>query len=1469
MWSSAIALCLLLSALPGGEPTAPDPQYMMLVPTILHIGHEERLCLILSHLNETISVSVILDVGSQNLTLLEKQVTESNEDFCVTFQIPDIDSSKLAYFTLDADGETFHFRKRRSVLLKLQENLVFVQTDKSIYKPGQKVQFRIASLNENFYAVSENFPLVYIEDPQRNRIAQWLNVETNRGITQESFQLAPEPIHGTYKVVVKRPKGQQVQHTFSVEEYVLPRYEVQVKLPPVLTVEDEEFSVTVCGKYTYGKPVAGMIKVRICRQFQQSYSSCVGYEDGVCEELSHEAGPDGCYSAVVQTKLFQLKRTGYHMNIKAKAKIIEEGTGVELTGESSTEIKSTLAKVSFRQVDSYYKTGIPTYGQVFLEDAAGNPLTNETVTIFVGHDGTNFTYTTGPDGTADFSIDTTSWQGHSVQLRASYKTQAYCSSYGWVNPIYEEQSLPVRRFYSRSNSFLKVKPIHKTLHCETVQKIKVHYVLTSMGIGTTKEAVFRYVIMSKGEIITSKRHTVLLIENQDAAGHFSFELPVKTNIAPLAKVLVFLILDSGEVIADSISVKVDNCFQNKVKLSFSQTQSLPGSETILSLQTDPDSLCAIRAVDSSVLLMRPEAELSAKSVYDLLPLKDLSGYHYDGHYMEEPHDEPCVKADPIFLNGFYYNPSSPDSDIDAYTILKDMGLKVFTNTNIKSPTLCYQVQMGYPGAGIAYSTQRMLAMPMAMVQEDMLSGSVEAAGFTIETERKYFPETWLWNFELTDSKGQASIPLTVPDTITTWKAGMFCTSPHSGFGLSETVSHVAMQPFFLELTVPYSAVRGEELLIQSTVFNYLTESIEVGISLENTDQYEAKAAGGKEDGYCIDANKKVTMSWNVKLKTLGEINFTVSAETLPGKGVCGNQIAHSLPRRKDTITRSMLVEPEGVEKEETQNSMICGKGSDISEQFSLQLPEHVVEGSARGYFSVIGDIMGTAMQNLGSLLKMPFGCGEQNMVLFTPNIYILEYLNNTRQLTPELESKALSYLNSGYQKQLSYKHYDGSYSAFGPSYGGGNTWLTAFVMKSFARARSQIYIEEKQISDPLVWLTNQQKDNGCFRSVGTLFNNAMKGGVSDEVTLSTYITIALLEYPLPTSHHVVRNALFCLENAIAGQNNIHTEAMMAYAFTLARKSDISNQLFKHLDEQAIKTDDSIHWQRPEFSDDSGLSRGSHKLAPSAEVEMNSYALLATLSKPEISEEDLTFATKIVNWIIKQRNPNGGFSSTQDTVVALQALSLFGSLTQGNDAPRTVSLSLAGTPVAKFHVEDSNRLLLQTVPLAKVPGDYTITVGGSGCVFIQANLKYNLPHPKGDAPFFISVETDPAICNHKSEKSFSIAVNVSYTGKRENSNMAIVEIKLPSGYIPIKSSVRQLAHYSNIKRTESFPNKVTVYFESLSKRIENFEFLVEQDIPVGNLQPSTAKVYDYYETDEFAVTKYSAPCSSKEDTSSNV
>ena len=57
--------------------------------------------------------------------------------------------------------------------------------------------------------------------------------------------------------------------------------------------------------------------------------------------------------------------------------------------------------------------------------------------------------------------------------------------------------------------------------------------------------------------------------------------------------------------------------------------------------------------------------------------------------------------------------------------------------------------------------------------------------------------------------------------------------------------------------------------------------------------------------------------------------------------------------------------------------------------------------------------MGPALSNLDHLVRMPTGCGEQNMVGFTPNIYVLKYLTATGQLSEIMEDTAKNYMEIG------------------------------------------------------------------------------------------------------------------------------------------------------------------------------------------------------------------------------------------------------------------------------------------------------------------------------------------------------------------------------------------------------------------------------------------------------------------------
>lgn len=112
--------------------------------------------------------------------------------------------------------------------------------------------------------------------------------------------------------------------------------------------------------------------------------------------------------------------------------------------------------------------------------------------------------------------------------------------------------------------------------------------------------------------------------------------------------------------------------------------------------------------------------------------------------------------------------------------------------------------------------------------------------------------------------------MAVPDTITEWKAGALCLSNDTGLGLSSVVPLQAFQPFFVELTLPYSVIRGETFILKATVLNYLPTSMQMGVQLEASPDFTAVPVGNNLDSYCLHANGRHTSSWLVTPKSLGE-----------------------------------------------------------------------------------------------------------------------------------------------------------------------------------------------------------------------------------------------------------------------------------------------------------------------------------------------------------------------------------------------------------------------------------------------------------------------------------------------------------------------------------------------------------------------------------------------------------------------
>ncbi|XP_073452076.1 alpha-2-macroglobulin-like isoform X2 [Aquarana catesbeiana] len=269
----------------------------------------------------------------------------------------------------------------------------------------------------------------------------------------------------------------------------------------------------------------------------------------------------------------------------------------------------------------------------------------------------------------------------------------------------------------------------------------------------------------------------------------------------------------------------------------------------------------------------------------------------------------------------------------------------------------------------------------------------------------------------------------------------------------------------------------------------------------------------------------------------------------------------------------------------------------------------------------------------------------------------------------------------------------------------------------------------------------------------------------------------------------------------------------------------------------------LHWPYPSGPSD----------LVSASVELTAYVLLALVSGPQPSTEELTTSSRIVSWMSKQQNPYGGFASTQDTVVAIQALAKYTKLTFNPNSNLLVTVFGNRVSLKQFQVAKTNRLLLQKQPLPNIPGNYNLTIKGNGCIFSQIVLKYNELPEVEKSPFSISAEA--TVCT---DGMFYLHVVVSYNGPRTTTNMVVIEAEMLSGFSTNEFTALLLSGYSFVKKVESNQNSVFIYLDQLDHSTQEYNIFVVQDMVVFGLKPVNVKIYDYYQNEDSATTTY-GPC----------
>lgn len=233
---------------------------------------------------------------------------------------------------------------------------IFIQTDKSIYKPSDTVQFRVIAVNVETLPLDPENVEIFITDGANNRVKQFEKVHFRKGVYQNELQLSDLPVMGTWKIHVKLPDGIDSEKDFEVAEYVLPKFEVMIDANPDANYKDGIVRATVKAKYTFGKIAKGNATVTAeieswggwwrRQQNDKKVSKSVEVDGKKFVEFDIE-------------KDFGITDKTYERTVILSTTFTDELSGKEANASAKVTIHTTRYKIDLTKSNDKFKPGLP------------------------------------------------------------------------------------------------------------------------------------------------------------------------------------------------------------------------------------------------------------------------------------------------------------------------------------------------------------------------------------------------------------------------------------------------------------------------------------------------------------------------------------------------------------------------------------------------------------------------------------------------------------------------------------------------------------------------------------------------------------------------------------------------------------------------------------------------------------------------------------------------------------------------------------------------------------------------------------------------------------------------------------------------------------------------------------------------------------------------------------------------------
>lgn len=329
----------------------------------------------------------------------------------------------------------------------------------------------------------------------------------------------------------------------------------------------------------------------------------------------------------------------------------------------------------------------------------------------------------------------------------------------------------------------------------------------------------------------------------------------------------------------------------------------------------------------------------------------------------------------------------------------------------------YYPLYGIRGAGIMEET-----MPMPMAQK-----VVEEAGYAVPEVRKTFADTAYWKaFLKTNSEGIAEFDVVLPDNLTTWRAAVIANSKNKA-GMQED-KIASTKDVIARLIVPKFVVQGDKFTITAIVHNNLPEMKDALVRIESDNiefpdgnSEELTIASGRSEKVEFSAIAKKCCTATIKLEALTDIE-------------------------SDAIEIVMPVFPWGIKEFET----VSGEVNETVE-IGIEFPEETVREADKLIIKLDPTLAGTIINSLDYLTGYPYGCVEQTMSRFLPDVIVAKALNELNLENEKLKKELPKMVEKGLQKLYGFQLSDGGWGWWRND--SSQPFMTAYVLYGLTLAK--------------------------------------------------------------------------------------------------------------------------------------------------------------------------------------------------------------------------------------------------------------------------------------------------------------------------------------------------------------------------------------------------------------------------------